>query len=85
MTAGKLQESLLSETHLDLNKAIKICKAYEVTTKYTEEMRHSMKDQAINELRFKKTKDVQETQEELQITSGTSIVVTSMSSLKPSA
>ena len=37
-TTGKLQELLLRETTLDLNRAIDICQAFEATKKYAKEM-----------------------------------------------
>ncbi|KAH3750091.1 hypothetical protein DPMN_184607 [Dreissena polymorpha] len=38
-TSGKLQELLLREDELDLNKAVKLCRAYEQSLKHVQEMR----------------------------------------------
>ncbi|KAH3793773.1 hypothetical protein DPMN_147294 [Dreissena polymorpha] len=39
-TSGKLQELLLREDELDLNKAVKLCRAYEQSLEHVQEIRH---------------------------------------------
>ena len=63
-TSGKLQELLLRERNLDLDKTVEICLVFEATTRFAKEMCKTESNQEVNKIHFSNNKDKRENYKE---------------------